>query len=148
MQRLLEYVGHHYYLAGGAVLAAIALLLYEVRARAQSFAALSTAQAVRLMNQGALVIDLRERSAFEAGHIGDARSVPAAQLESEAQSLKKWKAKPVIAYDEGGLKGAAAVRTLKGLGFTEVFNLEGGLNAWVKENLPLSKGTGGKGSGK
>jgi rhodanese-related sulfurtransferase len=144
MQRLPEYIAHHYFLAGGALLAAVALLLYEVRARAQNFAALSAAQAVRLMNSGALVIDLRDKSAFESGHIGDARSVPAAQLETQADQLKKWKAKPVIAYCESGLKGAAAVRTLKGLGFSEVFNLEGGLNAWVKENLPLSKSTNGK----
>jgi rhodanese-related sulfurtransferase len=35
------------------------------------------------------------------------------------------------------------------LGFTKVFNLHGGLNAWVKDNLPLSKtSTGGKGSSK
>ncbi len=37
-------------------------------------------QAVRLMNQGALVLDLRPKEAFEAGHIADARNVPAAEL--------------------------------------------------------------------
>ena len=39
--------------------------------------------------------------------------------------------------------GAGAARTLTKLGFTKVFSLEGGLNAWVKDNLPLTK-TGGK----
>ena len=38
--------------------------------------------------------------------------------------------------------GAGAARTLTKLGFTKVFNLEGGLNAWVKDNLPLTKTTG------
>jgi rhodanese-related sulfurtransferase len=33
------------------------------------------------------------------------------------------------------------------LGFTKVFNLQGGLNAWQKDNLPLAKSPqGGKGS--
>lgn len=148
MQRLLEYIGHHYYLAGGALLAAVALVLYEIRARAQSFAAVSATQAVRLMNQGALVIDLRDRDEFDAGHITDARNVPAAELESQAESLKKWKSKPVIAYCDSGLKAAGGVRTLHRLGFTEVFNLEGGLNAWVKENLPLAKSAPGKAGAK
>jgi rhodanese-related sulfurtransferase len=152
MQQLLDYIARHYYLAGGAVLAAVAVLLYEVRARAQGFAALSAMQAVRLMNQGALVLDVRDRPAFEAGHIGEARHIPAADLEAEAESLKRWKSKPVIAYDESGLKGAGAVRTLKNLGFTEVFNLEGGLNAWLKENLPVTRGAtaqgGAQGGGK
>jgi rhodanese-related sulfurtransferase len=147
MQKLLEYIGHHPYLAGGAVLAAIAVIIVEMRARIQSFAALSAMQAVRLMNQGALVIDLRTKESFDAGHITDARNVPAAELEAQAESLRKWREKPVIAYCDAGTNGASAVRTLTKLGFTKVFNLEGGLNSWVKDNLPLAK-SGGKSSSK
>jgi rhodanese-related sulfurtransferase len=143
MQRLFEFIGNHPYLAGGAVLAAAALIIYELRARIQSFAGLSAMQAVRLMNQGALVLDLRGKESFDAGHIGDARSVPAADLESQAESLKKWRDKTVITYCDSGISGAAAARTLAKLGFTKVFNLEGGLNAWSKDNLPLVKTTGG-----
>jgi rhodanese-related sulfurtransferase len=149
MQRLLEYIGHHYYLAGGAVLAAIAVIFYEVRERVQSFAALSSAQAVRMMNQGALVIDLRAKESFDAGHIVDARNVPSAELEAQADTLKKWRDKAVITYCDSGVSGAGAARTLTRLGFTKVFNLEGGLNAWVKDNLPLTKTlSGGKAKSK
>ena len=149
MQRLFEFVGHHPYLAGGAVLAAVALAVYEIMARIQAFAALSSMQAVRLMNQGALILDLRTKQAFDAGHIGEARNVPAADLESQADSLKKWRDRNVITYDDSGSGGAGAARTLTKLGFTKVFNLEGGLNAWVKDNLPLTKTTsGGKASTK
>ncbi len=149
MPRLFEFIAHHPYLASGAVLAAIALAVYEVQARLQAFAALSAMQAVRLMNQGALVLDLRPKAAFDAGHIGEARNVPAADLESQADNLKKWRDKNVITYDDSGSGGAGAVRTLTKLGFTKVFNLEGGLNAWVKDNLPLTKAaSGGKASAK
>jgi rhodanese-related sulfurtransferase len=149
MQRLLEYIGHHPYLASGAVLAAVAVLFYELRARVQSFAALSAAQAVRLMNQGALVLDLRSKESFDAGHIGDARNVPAGELESQADTLKKWRDKTVITYCDTGISGAGAARTLAKLGFTKVFNLDGGLNAWIKDNLPLTKSSvGGKASSK
>jgi len=145
MQRLFEFVGHHPYLASGAVLVALALAVYEIRARLQAFAALSAMQAVRLMNQGALVLDLRTKQSFDAGHIGEARNVPAAELEAQADGLKKWRDKPVITYDDTGSGGAGAARTLTKLGFTKVSSLEGGLNAWVKDNLPLTKtGAGGK----
>jgi rhodanese-related sulfurtransferase len=143
MQRLFEFVGHHPYLAGGAVFAACAVIFYEVRARVQSFAALSAMQTVRLMNQGALVIDLRAKEAFDAGHIGDARNIPAAELEAQAESLRKWREKTVITYCDSGISGAGAARTLTKLGFTQVFNLEGGLSAWTKDNLPLSKAASG-----
>lgn len=142
MQRLFEYLGHHPYLAAGAILAAVALAIYEFWARMQASAALSAMQAVRLMNQGALVLDLRNRESYDAGHIGEARNIPTAELPAQADSLKKWRDKAVIAYDDNGLGGAGAARTLTKLGFTKVFNLEGGLNAWVKDNLPLTKTTG------
>ena len=105
----------------------------------QAFAALSAPQAVRLMNQGALVIDLRSKDLYDAGHIVDARNVPAAELESQAETLKKWRDRNVITYCDSGANGAGAARTLIKLGFTKVFNLQGGLNAWVKDNLPLAK---------
>jgi rhodanese-related sulfurtransferase len=145
MQRLFEFIAHHPYLASGAVLAAVALVVYEVQARLHAFAALSAMQAVRLMNQGALVLDLRNKDSFDAGHIGDARNVPAADIESQADTLKKWRDKNVITYDDSGSGGPKAGRTLTKLGFTKVFNLAGGLNAWVKDNLPLTKtASGGK----
>jgi rhodanese-related sulfurtransferase len=148
MQRLLEFIAHHPFLAAAAVLAAVVVLVYELRARVQAFAALSATQAVRLMNQGALVIDLRSKDLFDAGHIVDARNVPAAEIESQADALKKWRDKSVITYCDTGANGAGAARTLTKLGFTKVFNLHGGLNAWVKDNLPLTKTAGGKSSSK
>jgi rhodanese-related sulfurtransferase len=139
MQRLLEYLSHHPYLAGATLLAAIAVVAFELRARVHAFAALSAMQAVRLMNQGALVIDLRSKELYDAGHIVDARNVPAGELESQADSLKKWREKSVITYCDSGTDGASAARALMKLGFTKVFNLQGGLNAWVKDNMPLTK---------
>ena len=144
MQRLLEYIGNHYYLAGAALLAALAVVAVELKERLSGFAALSAVQAVRLMNQGALVLDLRSKEAFEAGHIGDARNIPASELESSVDSLKKWRDRAVITYCDSGVSAGSAVRTLTKLGFTKVFNLEGGVNAWIKDNLPLTKGSSGK----
>jgi rhodanese-related sulfurtransferase len=147
MQRLIEFIGHHPWLASGALVAAVAVAVYELRERIESFAALSAMQAVRLMNQGALVIDLRARESYDAGHIGDARNVPAAELPAQIDSLKKWREKSVITYCDSGRDGAAAARTLQKEGFTKVFNLEGGLNGWVKDNLPLARTPSGGKSG-
>jgi rhodanese-related sulfurtransferase len=147
MQRLLEYISAHYFLVIGTAAAVLAVLVYEVRERTQAFAGLSAAQAVRLMNQGAIVLDLRPKAAYDAGHIGDARNVPAAELESQGEALKKWREKNVITYCESGTNGASSARTLTKMGFTKVFNLQGGVNAWVKDNLPLVR-SGGKSAGK
>ena len=64
---------------------------------------------------------------------------------SRAESLKKYKDKPLIVYCENGFASAAAARALKEQGFTKVATLRGGLQGWRQENLPLVKGEGKKG---
>ena len=101
------------------------------------------------MNQGALVIDLRSKELYDAGHIVDARNVPVARDSNRRPTrLKKWRDKNVITYCDSGADGASGARTLMKLGFTKVFNLQGGLNAWVKDNLPLAKTSRSKSSSK
>jgi rhodanese-related sulfurtransferase len=140
MQRLFEYAQHHPFLLGAAVALAVAVIAYEIRERVLAAAALSSPQAVRLMNDGALVIDVRGKDQYESGHIGEARHVPTAELAQQADALKKWRDKPVIAYCDTGTSAAAAAKILTQLGFTQVFNLAGGLEQWRRDNLPLVKG--------
>jgi rhodanese-related sulfurtransferase len=140
MQRLIEYAQHHPFLLSAAVALAVVVIAYEIREQARATTALSGPQAVRLMNDGALVIDVRGKDQYESGHIGDARHVPAAELAQQADALKKWREKPVIAYCDTGVSAAAATKTLAQLGFTQVFNLAGGLEQWRRDNLPLVKG--------
>jgi rhodanese-related sulfurtransferase len=147
MQRLIEFIGRHPFLVTAAVLAAALVIANELRIRLLAIAALSTMQAVRLMNQGALLIDLRGKEAFDSGHIGDARNIPAAQLESQIDALKKWREKSVITYCDTGGEAAAAARKLSKLGFSKVFSLGGGVQGWVKENLPLARTSPGGKSG-
>jgi len=140
MQRLLEYIGHHPYLAGAAVIAALAVLVSEIRERMSGFAALSSMQAVRLMNQGALVLDLRAQEQFGAGHISGARQMASDQILKAADTLKKHREKLVVVYCDAGSVSASAARQLAAQGFTKAFSLRGGLNAWRAENLPLARG--------
>ena len=139
MDRLLEYSSHHPWLAALAVAAAMAVLAYELRLRAQSFAALAPQDVIRLMNQGATVLDVRGQEAFQEGHIGGARHFDAAQIASAGDTLRKYKERPLIVYCDRGTTAAATVRALTQQGFTKVFNLRGGITAWRAENLPLAR---------
>jgi rhodanese-related sulfurtransferase len=139
MDRLLEYITHHPWYASGAALAALLVIAYELRARSENIAAVSPQDAVRLMNQGALVLDLRPAEAFAAGHVSGARQMSGEQILKAGDTLKKQKEKVVIVCDDTGSLGASAVRQLAAQGFTKAFNLRGGITAWRAENLPLSK---------
>lgn len=140
MDRLIEYAGNHPYLAGLAVLAAVLVIGYELRARNQNFAGVSPQDVIRLQNSGALVLDIRSQELYAAGHIHGARQMPSDQILKAAETLKKYKEKAVVVYDDAGSLGASAARQLAAQGFTKAFSLRGGLGAWRTENLPLTKG--------
>jgi rhodanese-related sulfurtransferase len=140
MQRVIEYAAHHTLLAASAVLAALIVIAYELRARAQNVAAASPQDVIRLMNQNALLLDIRPQEAFAAGHVSGARHMPSDQIIKASETLKKQKDKPIVVYDESGSLAAAAVRQLAAQGFTKVFSLRGGLAAWRTDNLPVAKG--------
>ena len=139
MDRLLEYITHHPWYASGAAIAALLVIAYELRTRNENVSAVSPQDVVRLMNQGALVIDLRPADAFATGHVAGAKQMSGDQILKAGDTLKKQKEKVLVVYDDTGSLGAAAVRQLAAQGFTKAFNLRGGITAWRAENLPLSK---------
>jgi rhodanese-related sulfurtransferase len=144
MDRLLEYAARHPLLAGGTVLLALAVAAYEFSRVRSGGQAVGPTEAVRLMNQGATLVDVRSQAEFDSGHILDARHVPQEEIAKAAESLKRFKEKVVIVCCESGMRSGAAARVLQSQGFTKVVNLRGGLQAWRTENLPLVKEGSGK----
>ncbi|MFZ9668081.1 MAG: hypothetical protein ACO3CF_07635, partial [Steroidobacteraceae bacterium] len=66
MEKLPEYVANHPWLVSLAVIAAVLVIVFEIRARRDAFAGISPQDLIRLQNQGALIIDLRNPEAFGA----------------------------------------------------------------------------------
>lgn len=118
---------------------AVVVLVYELRARGERFSAVSPQDAIRLMNHGALVLDIRPEAEFATGHLSGARQLPSDKILNAGETLKKHKEKPVLVYCGTGSLGAAAARQLTAQGFTKAFNLRGGLAAWRAENLPVAR---------
>ena len=139
MERFLEYAVRHPLLFGGTVLLAIGVAAYELSKARSGGQAVGPTDAVRLMNQGALLVDVRSKAEFDGGHIIDARHVPHDAMAESAETLKRFKDKVVITCCESGMRSGAAARALKAQGFSKVVNLRGGLQAWRAENLPLVK---------
>jgi rhodanese-related sulfurtransferase len=139
MERLIEYATNHPLLLGAAVLALIIVLTNESRLRKTAFAAISSQDLVRLMNQGALVLDIRKPEEFALGHVSGAKQLPSDQILTAGDNFKRFKEKPVVVIDDSGSLAAAAVRQLNSQGFTKAFSLRGGCNGWRAENLPVTK---------
>lgn len=137
MQRLLEYASQHPLLVGGTVALFIASLAYEFSRARSGGQSVGPMDAVRLLNQGALLLDVRSKAEFDSGHVLDAKHVPQEELAKSSETLKKYRDKVVVACCESGMRSGAAARVLRAQGFAKAVNLQGGLQAWRAENLPL-----------
>ena len=127
-------------LIGLAIGSGLMLLWPMLKRGASGIANLSPSEAVLLMNRSnALVLDVREASEYAQGHIADAKHIPLAQLAERLKELTKYKEKPVLLHCQGGVRSAKACDLLAKNGFTKLYNLQGGLNAWQQAKLPVVK---------
>lgn len=139
MDRLIEYVTRHPLLAGSVVLALVIVFTFESRMRSTAHAAISSQDLIRLMNQGALVLDIRKPEEFAAGHVNGARQLSSDKILTAGDEFKRYKDKPVVIICDSGSLASAAVRQLTQQGFTKAFQLRGGFSGWRSENLPVAK---------
>ncbi|MFO7245792.1 MAG: ubiquitin-like small modifier protein 1 [Thermaerobacter sp.] len=96
-------------------------------------------EAARLLEDGELlVVDVREPQEFRQIRIPGSRSLPLGSLAERASEIDP--ARPVVMVCTVGERSAAAVRALRRAGFANVYNLKGGLMAWLNERLPTESG--------
>ena len=120
-----------------AVLSGGALLFPGLQRRGLKATVLQTTQWI---NQGKIVlVDVREPTAFSAGHLLNAKNIPLASLKTRVNELEKYKTRHVVAICASGVQSAKAASLLKGAGFSEAYSLEGGVEGWRAQGLPLVK---------
>src|SRR5258705_4425571 len=94
-----------------------------------------------LQQRGArALLDVRERAAFERGHIFRATPLPRRLLETRLPMLVTAPGTLVVLYDDDGRIATLAAATLGEMGYTEVFALTGGLDAWRAGGRPVVQG--------
>jgi rhodanese-related sulfurtransferase len=96
--------------------------------------------AMQLINhKNALVLDVREQSEYDAGHILGSKLIPLGKLKDRLGELEKYRERPVVVVCRSGQRSASACGLLGKQGFAQVLNLNGGITAWQKASLPLEK---------
>lgn len=111
---------------------------------------ITVAQAREELDQGrvGLLLDVREPSEWEKGHIPGAVLAPRGMLEwyadpttpsAKAELTTKRDARVIVACASGG-RSMLAAQTLKSMGYTNVVNMAGGFNEWSKQGFPVEEG--------
>ena len=85
--------------------------------------------------QKAIIVDVRETDEWNAGHIAGAIHIPLGEIQNRVTELTQYQSRPIITQCRSGVRSAKAADLLKMAGFTKVYNLDGGINAWNKAAL-------------
>jgi rhodanese-related sulfurtransferase len=119
----------------------LALVYTEVARLFVGYKTVSPAQLTDLINrESALLIDVSAIAEFEKGHILGSKHVAMSQFDPENELLAKAKELPVAVVCRNGQQSSDAAKRLHKAGFSKVFWLNDGINAWTQADLPLSKG--------
>lgn len=114
------------------------MLLLPMIMKAGGSKAVDVQEAVRLVNhEQGIFLDIRSPEQFRTGSMPQARNIPAADLATKMGSLPKDK--PIIVVCDHGSSAGRIASTLQKAGYTQAVVLEGGLRAWNKDGMPLSK---------
>jgi rhodanese-related sulfurtransferase len=80
--------------------------------------------------KGMMLLDVRTDKEYEGGHIPGSVHVPLSEIGDRIKKLKKDK--ELVVYCQSGNRSIWAIKRLMGMGYTNLYNLRGGFNAWKR----------------
>lgn len=92
--------------------------------------------AMLAQDQSVQLVDVRTPEEYAAGHLQGARLMDIYDTSFAQQIGKLDKSKPVMVYCAAGTRSAAAARQMQKMGFRQVYDLDGGINAWRSAGKP------------
>jgi rhodanese-related sulfurtransferase len=96
----------------------------------EPFTRISPEEAKEMLNNGAVIIDVREQHEYDTGHVPNASLIPVNSVYKRREELPKDK--DVIFICAVGQRSALAAEMAAAAGLTRLFNVEGGTEAWIK----------------
>jgi rhodanese-related sulfurtransferase len=93
------------------------------------------AEILKTQKDSYIILDVRTREEFDSGHLDSALLIPVEELETRYVELSKNI--PVIVYCRSGRRSATAAALLVSKGFSKVYDMTGGINAWTGKGYPV-----------
>lgn len=86
-----------------------------------------------------LLIDVREESEFNAGHLPTARWLGKGIIERDIEAVVPDPTTELVLYCGGGFRSALAADNLQKMGYTNVISMDGGFRGWKEAGLTIEK---------
>ncbi|MFE5806081.1 rhodanese-like domain-containing protein [Streptomyces sp. NPDC056491] len=100
----------------------------------------------RTRDEGAVLLDVRERAEWTAGHAPGAVHAPLSALLAGADLPRAAQGRPLMVICRSGHRSQQAARLLTERGAVAVVDITGGMNAWAAAGLPVVDARGSRGS--
>ena len=110
-----------------------------VEAAREEISECSANELLNLIGQGAIVIDVRERHEYDSGHLSGAIHIGKGVIERDIEKFDFSISTKLVLYCGGGFRSAIAAKSLKEMGYTDVYSLWGGWRGILSEGLETSK---------
>jgi glyoxylase-like metal-dependent hydrolase (beta-lactamase superfamily II)/rhodanese-related sulfurtransferase len=123
-------------LSGGKT---VAQMLSEAAALVPFMAMSELRRRMEAQDEDIVVLDVRERDAYEAGHIAGAQLLPRGQLELRVNQDLPDPTKRIVTCCEFGRISTLAAATLREMGFMRAVALHGGMKAWREAGYAMGK---------
>lgn len=98
------------------------------------FERITPLEASSRLESGSVLIDVREQDEWDAVHVPQATLIPLSEFQARYTEMPKDK--EIVLICAGGVRSAQAAQFAAQYGYT-VANLEGGINAWMADGLPV-----------
>ncbi len=101
---------------------------------------ISVLEAHRLLEKGDRValLDVREQEEIELGYIKGAVFIPRAQVEEKAEAALPDKKVPVVVYCAAGVRSLLAAKTLRKMGYSQVYSMAEGFDGWMAAGYEMA----------
>ncbi len=136
----MQFLANNIWLVLIAVTSGVMLLWSLLGNRVRGVKEVDCGGALQMINhKEACILDVREPNEFKGGHVLNAKLIPLGKLRERMGELERYREKPIVVMCRSGNRSATACALLGKEGFAQVYNLAGGMNAWLKAGLPLEK---------
>lgn len=131
MDLSIEFISNHPVLSVALFIFIYLIISFEVKNITKKYKVINCNDLVIRINDGNIVIlDTRDKSLYKKGHITKA-------INYDSLVEKKLEHNEVVVYDKDEMTSISSAEKISKNTSTKVFYLEGGVQSWIDNNLPL-----------
>jgi rhodanese-related sulfurtransferase len=129
----MEFVSNHPVLSVALFIFIYLIISFEIKNFTKKYKSINCNDLVTKINENSVtILDTREKSDFKKGHISNA-------VNYDVSSSKSIDDKDIVVYDKDEMASVSSAEKLSANQSLKVYYLEGGVQSWIENNLPLAE---------